>query len=172
MKILRRLNENLEMYLLMIFLVVMTMVMGMQIFARYVLNSPLSWSEEVARFMFVWSGFVSVSYCIQKGIAIRIEQLVDFLPAKLRKAVDISVTLILLAYFIYILPYAYDFFFRSVEAGQLAPATQIPMGLDLCRSADRLRAGNIPAVSKPAERRAEPVYRSGVRQKRDRMRGG
>lgn len=129
MKILRRLNENLEMYLLMIFLVVMTMVMGMQIFARYVLNSPLSWSEEVARFMFVWSGFVSVSYCIQKGIAIRIEQLVDFLPAKLRKAVDISVTLILLAYFIYILPYAYDFFFRSVEAGQLAPATQIPMAL-------------------------------------------
>ena len=55
--------------------------------------------------------------------------MVDFLPAKLRKAVDISVTLILLAYFIYILPYAYDFFFRSVEAGQLAPATQIPMAL-------------------------------------------
>lgn len=127
MKILRWLNENLEKSLLMIFLVVMTVVMGMQIIARYVLNSPLSWSEEVARFMFVWSGFVSVSYCIHKGIAIRIEQLVDFLPAKLRKVMDILVTLILMAYFVYILPYAYDFFHRSVETGQLAPATQIPI---------------------------------------------
>lgn len=129
MKVLHWLDDNLEKAMLMIFLVVMTIAMGMQIIARFVFNSPLSWSEELSRFMFVWSGFVSISYCLKKGIAIRIEQVRDFFPEKIKTVFNLIVWVILLAYFVYMIPNAYDFFYQAVKTGQKAPAMQIPMSL-------------------------------------------
>lgn len=129
MKILRWLDDNLEKALLFLFLIVMTITMGMQIIARYVFNSPLSWSEELSRFMFVWSGFLSISYCLKQNIAIRIEQIRDFFPQKGKTIFDLLVWLILLAYFTFMLFAAYDFFYQAVKTGQKAPAMQIPMSL-------------------------------------------
>ena len=39
------LDENLEEFLLVIGLIAMTLIMGVQVFCRYVLGMSLSWSE-------------------------------------------------------------------------------------------------------------------------------
>ena len=65
-KILHWLDENLEEFLLVFFLIAMTLIMGIQVFCRYVLGQSLSWSEEITRYLFIWSGFLSVSYCSEK----------------------------------------------------------------------------------------------------------
>ena len=65
-KTLNWLDENLEEFLLVVMLAAMTLIMGIQIFSRYALGQSLSWSEEVTRFLFIWSGFLSVSYCSKK----------------------------------------------------------------------------------------------------------
>ena len=52
-KILHWLDENLEEFILVIFLIAMTLIMGIQIFCRYVLGMSLSWSEELTRYL-VW----------------------------------------------------------------------------------------------------------------------
>ena len=44
-KILHWLDENLEEFILVIFLIAMTLIMGIQIFCRYVLGMSLSWSR-------------------------------------------------------------------------------------------------------------------------------
>ena len=41
------LDENLEEFLLVIGLIAMTLIMGVQVFCRYVLGMSLSWSEEL-----------------------------------------------------------------------------------------------------------------------------
>ena len=56
-KTLHWLDENLEEFLLVVMLAAMTLIMGIQIFSRYALGQSLSWSEEVTRFLFIWSGF-------------------------------------------------------------------------------------------------------------------
>ena len=56
-KILHWLDENLEEFLLVFFLIAMTLIMGIQVFCRYVLGQSLSWSEEITRYLFIWSGF-------------------------------------------------------------------------------------------------------------------
>ena len=66
MKIIRWLDDNLEEALLIALLVTMTLLMGLQVFSRYILNASLSWSEELTRYLFIWSGFLSISYCIKK----------------------------------------------------------------------------------------------------------
>ena len=66
------LNESLEEFLMAASLILMTVIMGIQVFSRYVLGASLSWSEEVTRYLFVWAGFISVSYCTKKCISIKI----------------------------------------------------------------------------------------------------
>lgn len=52
-KILHWLDENLEEFILVIFLIAMTLIMGIQVFCRYVLGMSLSWSEELTRYLFI-----------------------------------------------------------------------------------------------------------------------
>ena len=56
-KMLHWLDENLEEFLLVVFLIAMTLIMGIQVLSRYVLGQSLSWSEEITRYLFIWSGF-------------------------------------------------------------------------------------------------------------------
>ena len=81
-KTLHWLDENLEEFLLVVMLAAMTLIMGIQIFSRYALGQSLSWSEEVTRFLFIWSGFLSVSYCSKKCLSIKIEQFVAAFPRR------------------------------------------------------------------------------------------
>jgi TRAP-type C4-dicarboxylate transport system permease small subunit len=129
MKILRWLDENLEKCLLLVFLIVMVMALTLQIIFRFVLNTPLSWSEELARYMFVWSGFLSISYCLKTNIAIRIDQVVNFLPRRGQLVMNLVVCALMLVYFIHMTPYAYDFFRRAADANQTMPALQAPIAL-------------------------------------------
>ena len=65
MKILRWLNRYSEELLLVAMLVAMVVVEVLQIFMRRVMGSSLSWAEELVRYLFIWSGFLSISFTIR-----------------------------------------------------------------------------------------------------------
>lgn len=127
MKVLKWLDENLEETILVVLLLIMSLAMGAQIIARYIFNSPLSWSEELARFLFVWSGFLSISYCFKKQISIKIEQVVSFLPKKIAAVFKIIEKATMLVFYFYMVPFAWTYFNNAVSSGQVSPAMQIPM---------------------------------------------
>lgn len=126
-KILHWLNDNIEEFLMLVFLGAMTLIMGIQVFSRYALGMSLSWSEELTRYLFIWSGFLSVSYCTRRCVSIKIEQFVAIFPKRGRamfKVVNHTVELIL---FIYLLPFAWKYFYSAVLSGQTSPALGLPM---------------------------------------------
>jgi TRAP-type C4-dicarboxylate transport system permease small subunit len=41
--------------------------LSLQVFTRYVMNSPVSWSEEVALHLFVWMIFIGAAYGVRLG---------------------------------------------------------------------------------------------------------
>jgi len=101
------LDENLEEFLLVIGLIAMTLIMGVQVFCRYVLGMSLSWSEELTRYIFIWCGFLSVSYCSKKCLSIKIEQFVAIFPRRgkaIFKIVNHTFELIFFIYFIQAAP--------------------------------------------------------------------
>ena len=55
-----KINEYLEEIILVILLVCMTLILGLQVVSRYVFQNSLSWSEELVRYMLVWSAFIGV----------------------------------------------------------------------------------------------------------------
>ncbi|MCD8089182.1 MAG: TRAP transporter small permease [Clostridiales bacterium] len=127
MKILNWLDEHLEEALLCVMLMAITVIMGIQVFSRYVLSNSLSWSEEITRYLFIWSAFLSLSYCTKKKINIRVDQFTTLLPDKYEyvlKAVGDGVCVVL---FIYLLPFAFTYLTQAVNSGQLSPACGIPM---------------------------------------------
>lgn len=46
---------------------VMLIVIVLQVFCRYALNSALSWPEELARYLMIWSGLLAAIYAYQEG---------------------------------------------------------------------------------------------------------
>ena len=62
-KFLLYLDEYLEEVVMTILLILMAVIMGIQVLSRYAFGMSLSWSEEVTRYLFIWSAFISVSLC-------------------------------------------------------------------------------------------------------------
>lgn len=116
------LDENLEEFLLVIGLIAMTLIMGIQVFCRYVLGMSLSWSEELTRYIFIWCGFLSVSYCSKKCLSIKIEQFVAIFPRRGKAIFKIVNHTFELIFFIYMIPFAFSYMMSSVKSGQLSPA--------------------------------------------------
>jgi TRAP-type transport system small permease protein len=78
----RALNALAVVLFLMVFAVVL-----LQVFMRYVLNSPLVWSEELARYAFVWVSFLGWVLATRSGTHIRIGAFVDMMPATARRTI-------------------------------------------------------------------------------------
>ena len=63
---------------------VIFVVVLMQIFNRYFLRSPLVWSEELSRAIFIWVSMMGWVLATRNGTHIRITFLEDRFPGKLR----------------------------------------------------------------------------------------
>ena len=62
-------------------LAVTVAIVVLQVFFRYVLNSSLSWSEEAARYLFIWAAVLGFSSSAQAGRLFRFEMIALRLPA-------------------------------------------------------------------------------------------
>ncbi|MDR1796696.1 MAG: TRAP transporter small permease [Clostridiales Family XIII bacterium] len=71
-KILSFVNKNLEAVLSSFFLVVMTVLIISQIVCR-IIGLPLSWTEELARYTFIWLIFISCAYAVKKRVHIKLD---------------------------------------------------------------------------------------------------
>jgi TRAP-type C4-dicarboxylate transport system permease small subunit len=82
----------------------MTCIVFVSVVFRYVLNSPLAWTEELASLLFAWLTFVGAYVGARFRSHIAIDTVVIFLPASLRqvlaRVVDVG-ALLLLAVFVW-----------------------------------------------------------------------
>ena len=83
--------------------------------------------EELTRYIFIWCGFLSVSYCSKKCLSIKIEQFVAIFPRRGKAIFKIVNHTFELIFFIYMIPFAFSYMMSSVKSGQLSPACKIPM---------------------------------------------
>lgn len=127
MKIIKWLDENLEEALMVLLLLAMTLIMGVQVFSRYALGMSLSWSEELTRYLFIWSGFLSVSFCSKKCLSIKVEQFVAIFPRRGRAVFKVVNHTFELIFFVYMIPFAAAYLMSAVHSGQVSPACGIPM---------------------------------------------
>lgn len=124
---LKALDDYLEEIVLLILLVLMTCIMGIQIVSRYVFQNSLTWSEELVRYMFVWSAFLGIPFCIKHGLSIKVDQFRNLFPIPLQKALMYIDKIIIFVLFLVMFIYSCLVVKASYLSGQTSPAMQIPM---------------------------------------------
>lgn len=128
-KILHVLNKHFEEALLVFVSVVMILLIFFQILGRFVLNQSLAWSEELARYCFVWTVWLGIPYAVVKGRHIRLEILSDLAGPKGKFVLDLIFFLVSAFFFLYIGIQSVSVVQGIAKMNQLTPALQIPKSL-------------------------------------------
>ena len=126
-RFLKWLDEDLEETILMILLVAIAVVMMAQVVMRYFFRQSMSWPEEFCRFCFVYSGFISMGYCVRRGKMLKVDILVTFFPKFLQRVLDLVGRVVTLLFFAYLGFYAYQATMNSYRGGMTSPAMGVPM---------------------------------------------
>jgi TRAP-type C4-dicarboxylate transport system permease small subunit len=92
-------------YVAQILLVLMILIIGTQVFSRYIIGRSISWAEEVAMMLMVMFGFISITIGVRKGLHLSIELFYAYFPKKLQKIfdkiTDLIISLIGIAFILY-----------------------------------------------------------------------
>lgn len=128
MKIIRWLDEHIEEVLLTILSSVMVAVIFLQVVMRQ-MDASLSWSEELARYCFIWLVYIGISYGVKKQRHVKVDAVLLLFKEKGQVILNIISNLLFMAFAIFVITYGYDIATKLLEFGQKSPANQIPMGL-------------------------------------------
>jgi TRAP-type C4-dicarboxylate transport system permease small subunit len=101
-------------------------VIFLQVFGRFFLPTPFSWTEELARYLMVWGAFIGASSMVKTWEHIYVDVFIEKLPRNLRKWFYLSIKTIILIFMVYITYIALKFM-PPVGIYQMTPALQIPM---------------------------------------------
>lgn len=119
--------EGLLRWLLILLMAAMSVVVLLQVAFRYLLSTPLPWSEEAARFLFVWVTFVGAALLVREDGHIKVTGFLEALPRRARALCLLVGRLVAIACVLLFLEGGLSV--MQVEWDQLAPATELSMGL-------------------------------------------
>ena len=126
MSAIKWLDEHFEEAIMVVLLALISCVMMAQIIARNFFNS-MTWPEEFSRYCYIWTVFLSLGYTIKKGNMLKVGLVMDLLPQKIRRAIEILANLIILAICVVFFRYSITYTGIIHKTGQISPAMHIPM---------------------------------------------
>ncbi len=93
--------------------VLMTGIVLLGVFFRYVVRAPLGWSEELSRYLMIWMALLSVALCIWRHEHVGVTMAIKKFPRLIAKAL-IFVSNGMVMYFLFVLT-KYDSGWRKAE---------------------------------------------------------
>ncbi len=104
---------------------VLILLTAAQVFFRYVLNHPLGWTEELVRYVFIWSVFWGAAIVMRHREHISVELFHHYLPPGARRVLNIINNVCIVGFLAFVIPTALGF---AIYAYRLkSVATEIPM---------------------------------------------
>lgn len=124
---LAKLTNSIVEKILFVLLLAMTIIVFCQVVFRYLLHTPLYWTEEAARYMQIWIVFLGASVGIRRGAHLGFGWFVDRAGAKVKKACAYITVAGLFAFSINIAYFGTIITFQNFE--QLSPGLQLPIAV-------------------------------------------
>ena len=126
----RKQIDNILGKMLVVIMGVMVINVLWQVFTRYIVGSPSSVTDELARYLMIWLGVLGAAYVSGRNMHVAI----DVLPRKAtvknqkRFAIVVNSLIILFVLFAFVIG-GFRLVYISFILGQQSPALQIPLGL-------------------------------------------
>lgn len=105
---------------------VLVFTTGTQISLRVFFDLPLSWTEEVARYAFIWWVFFGAIIALRERRHLGIDAVVNLIPRRLRRCWDIGISVCILGYLA-------AMFIQGIKLTRIqmihnTPITDVPLG--------------------------------------------
>ena len=123
MKLIEQISDTLNqgaIYLTGFLTAAMTVIVFFQVIFRYVLNSPLTWSEEFSSFAFVWMALIGASVGLKYNQHPRLDIIVTLFPKNVQRMItgicNLPIMVMLLCLIVYSLRLAIAMRFQKTPA--------------------------------------------------------
>ncbi|MCD8352287.1 MAG: TRAP transporter small permease [Planctomycetaceae bacterium] len=120
---------NLDLILAGVCLVALLCATIFGVIMRYVVNSPLTWMEEVQMLCIIWLVFFGGSAAFRLQAHVAIEILVDAMPRWMKKAVEVIIFLVVTAVLLFIAYRGYEYVARLAGGRRVSNVLRIPYAL-------------------------------------------
>lgn len=101
-----------------------------QVFSRYILSDPSSFTDELARYLMIWLGVLGAAYVAGKGNHVAITYFSEKLSVENQKRIKVLIHLFILSFAVLgMLIGGLRLVYITLALGQLSPALKIPLGI-------------------------------------------
>lgn len=127
MKLLKILNNHLEEYLLVLLMVAEVAIVFAQVVTRFIFKSPLAWSEEIARYIFIWLVWIGAAYSTKENKNIKIDILSSKLTGTRKVLADIFTGALFIALMLFMLYTTSKVTYTVYASKSIATGSHMPM---------------------------------------------
>jgi TRAP-type C4-dicarboxylate transport system permease small subunit len=110
--------------IVVVLIIAMIITITLQIITR-IFTQALTWTEELSRYLLVWSTFLGSTLAYKRGLHISVTFVRDLFPRAIQRVIILLSTLVSLIFFF--LAVWNGFNLISLQIFQVSPAIQIPM---------------------------------------------
>lgn len=123
----KKIFDNIEIYMCRLFFIAFISIILLQIISREVFGYSITWSEELAVYLFVWFVFLGASYAVTLERHNRIDFQYKYFPDRLVLILKIFAEVVWLFFNIYFFYLCYDFVFNRINLFWTSQTIGIPM---------------------------------------------
>lgn len=113
--------------LIQVLILLMLGILALQVFMRSVLDAPPSWSEEAALLGFTWVVLLGVAHGVREGIHVRMDLLLDALPAAGRWVVEKAISASIIGIGGFLLVAGWDYVLNTRDSTSAAIGYPMPV---------------------------------------------
>lgn len=125
MNVVKGLDKHLEEYILIILSILTVAIIFLQVVMRYVFGNSLPWSEELARYLFIWMIYIGVSYGVKRRKHLNVDSFSMLFEQKGKIVVGIISNSLFLVFAVVIAVYGINII---ADITRESAALEIPMG--------------------------------------------
>lgn len=129
MKKLNHFIDHIEEYFTVFSLIAASLIVFVQVVLRYLFNTSLIWSEEIARYLIIWVILVGSSIAVREKAHASVDVVVSFLPSLPKKIFSIIINLIGVIFCIALIWSGSVTVSNVIEYGNVTPSLGIPMAI-------------------------------------------
>lgn len=116
-------------YLLVFLMAVMVLNVLWQVFSRFILNAPSSFTEELARYLLIWVGLIAAGYVAGRKMHLAIDYLVNKFSPGIKRKIDLFINLAIMMFALFVMVIGgFNLVSLTVYLEQISSALQIQLG--------------------------------------------
>lgn len=123
----KKVFNNIEEYILLPSFMFSVALIFFQVIMRYIFQNSLSWSEELARYIFIWQLWLGISYAAKNQSHIRITMIQNILNDKQKKILETFALVVWFAFGCFVAAQGTQIALQIKAFGQTSAALGLPM---------------------------------------------